>query len=824
MKLYDRFADKEFHTSIAASFGIDFDAYENIVLPRLRGAGCRNNLVLADGRMLTHALCGASALPHHAGRLYTINGIGAPGVFHPKLFLQAGRRRGRLIVSSANLTTPGLGGNLELAGMVMSDEPGSGEQQLVAAGWKYLSRFLDGYQQATAAQVDWMLTRAPWLVKAAPATGPVGLADGTLAALLTSGEASGIGRRFAELVGGPVERLIIISPYWDPNLAALSYLSERLSPGEISVLLDAKCTAFPKWALGKVQGVGLYDRGDFRKGRFIHAKAIIAQTAIADHVLVGSANCTLAALGDADFAGSNEEACLYRCLPPGSMADALGLGAILMSERQLDPATLPDLDLDEELPLGELAALNSGRFECRVDTLTWHPADAFDPAECTITLLDQHGKPIACRLSPLASGGDTRRFQISETQERPAFARVQHENGRVSAPSIVTLVDRLRAVVREASSRQADNALRQLDVETEASLLLLDVLGILERIEQGKPTDKEPISIPKAHADGDGDAAAYRMLSYEQFIAGRRPRTANQLPHNGLAGSDFSIVRSFLNRVIGLGADDQNDEEENAPLPAGAFDLGDETGDGQAALNAGQEFDTEKTQREEEEQERAEHRRAAVARKATKEQIVAAVAAFSKRIRERRESGALDNHDVIRLRALLMIVCTAAIPVATTKDSSAKGSRLQVLPPEGDPNSWPTVIGRALFELFGGKTPGIRHLYLTREHDQVPDDILECWATCYWCLQACLTVPVLRRERERLTRYVKPLAELTYVLTLPTKAELLGKDVTRIMSAMSELYGKRLGVDAAKIEQAHQTMVNSLLSTSQRWPMHRSPD
>lgn len=813
MKLYERFADKEFHTSVATSFGIDFDAYENIVLPRLRGAGCRNNLVLADGRMLTHALCGASALPHHAGRLYTINGIGAPGVFHPKLFLQTGRRRGRLIVSSANLTTPGLGGNLELAGMVMSDEPGSGEQQLVAAGWHYLSRFLTGDQQATAAQVDWMLTRAPWLAKAAPATGPVGLADGTLAALLTTGETSGIGQRFTDLVGEPVERLIVISPYWDPYLAALSYLTERLSPGDILVLVDPKCTVFPKWALGKVQGVRLYDRGDFRNGRFIHAKAIIAQTATADHVLVGSANCTLPALGDADFAGSNEEACLYRRLPPGSMAEALGLGAILTSERQLDPATLPDLDLDEELPLDELAALNSGRFECRVDTLTWHPSDAFDPTESTITLLDQHGKPIPCRLMPFASSGDTQRFEIGETQERPAFARVQHEDGRVSAPSIVTLIDRLRAVVRETSSRQADNALRQLEDETEASLMLLDVLNVLERIKRGEPSNKEPISVPKARKKEEGGVPAYRTLSYEQFIAGRRPRTENQLPHNSLAGSDVSIVRSFLNRVIGLGSDERDDEEEDAPLPTGVFDLGDETADGQAALDAGDEFDTEKTRHEEEEREQAEHRRAA-AQKATKEQIVVAVAAFSKRIRDRKESGVLDNHDIIRLRALLMIVCTAALPVTATKDSKGKGSQLQVLPPEGDPNSWPTVIGRALFELFGGKTPGIRHLYLTGEHDQIPDDILECWATCYWCLQACLTAPVSPRERERLKRYVKPLAEIAYLLTLPTQAELLGTDVTGLMSAMSEAYGKWLGIEGETIASAHRAMVEALFAKS----------
>lgn len=124
------------------------------------------------------------------------------------------------------------------------------------------------------------------------------------------------------------------------------------------------------------------------------------------------------------------------------------------------------------------------------------------------------------------------------------------------------------------------------------------------------------------------------------------------------------------------------------------------------------------------------------------------------------------------------------------------------------------MIGRALFELFGGKAPGIRHLYLTGEHDQIPDDILECWATCYWCLQACLTVPVLPRERERLTRYVKPLAELAYLLTLPTKAELLSPDVTGLMSAMSEAYGKRLGIDGEAIASAHRAMVEALSSKS----------
>src|ERR1700730_14576363 len=137
MKLYERFGEKGFHSSFITSFGIDFDAYENICLTRLRGAGCTNNFILPDKAMLTHALDGASVLPRHAGRLYLASGMDAPGggVFHSKIFLRLGRRAGELLVGSANMTTPGLAGNREMMGAVECRLDLSGEQSLVAAAW-----------------------------------------------------------------------------------------------------------------------------------------------------------------------------------------------------------------------------------------------------------------------------------------------------------------------------------------------------------------------------------------------------------------------------------------------------------------------------------------------------------------------------------------------------------------------------------------------------------------------------------------------------------------------------------------------------------------
>lgn len=811
MRLYERFADKSYHTSIATTFGIDFDAYENIVLPRLRGAGCRNNILIPDVRMLTHALAGASVLPRHAGRLYTVNGASARGAFHPKLFLQFGRKGARLILGSANLTASGLAGNLELVGMIACGHEDSSEQRLIAQAWTYASRFIDTDLQALSGQHDWMMRRTPWLRQAIAEPGPVQLADGTMAALLTTGESGGIGSRFANLIYEPISRLIVISPYWDMSLQALSYLIERLSPAQTALLIDPGAAAFPKDALNKLPDLQLFHRGTFGKDRFIHAKIIIAQGQNADHVLIGSANCTVAALGTNSYAGENEEVCFYRRFPPGGILDALGLFALLTDDQRIDPDKLDDPELAEDLQLDDLAARTPGLFECRIDVLSWHPPNAIDAENCKIALLDQQGELIACTLLPLPADGTAWRYQISGTDVRPSFAKVTFLEGRDSLPAIVTLVDHLRAVIRETQTRKVENALRDLDTETEARLSLLEVLDVLEKLDGGDGSPKNPISVAKKRkANEESDPAQHRVLSYEQFVAGRRPRTEqSQLAHNSLAGSESSLVRGVLNRILGMTAgapaDDSNDDDLT-----GAFDLGDETDNAQAAMESGQELGTKKKEPASAEKEEEEARkRKAAQRKATKKQILAAASMFNERINERQSSGALDNRDILRLRALLMIICAASWSGA--KNSPAPSS-LQVLPGEGDQQSWPFVLGRLLFPVFGGRDPAIRLLYLSSEHDQIPDDITECWATCFWCLQACLAAPVSDKEEQRISRFLKPLTFLAYQRTLLTKDEMLSHNVITLMNAMSTRYGESMNIDPTAISKGHRVLIDKLLA------------
>lgn len=813
MKLYERFADKGFHTSIATTFGIDFDAYESIVLPRLRGAGCRNNIVLADPGMLTYALSGASSLPRHAGKLYTVSGSPARGVFHPKLFLQVGRRGGRAIISSANITASGLAGNLELMGMIECSADQSGESRLIAQTWEYARRQIAGDQQALKAQVDWMSARAPWLAQTGSARGAERLTDGTLAAVLASGETEGIGARFAELIDEPVSRLIVISPYWDNDLGALRALADKLSAGEISVLIDTDAMAFPKDAAPSLPALKLYERGKFREGRFIHAKAIIAQTESADHMLIGSANCTAAALGTATFTGINDEISLYRQLPPGSVTKALDLSDLLTEENRIKPAALAAPIIEDDIPLEALARQSPGQFEIRVDTLIWYPAPAINQDSVTIELLDQSGAAMAVPMPPLASSApEARRYQLGPIEEPPAFACLRYPDGQRSAKAVVTLIDKLRTVIRETQSRQSEKLQQQLDGETDAHLSLLDILDVLERIENDDRPQNEPRTIPRA-ATGDDDGASdqHRTMTYDEFLQGRRPRsTATQSGNSTLEGSEVSIVRGFLNRILGMQPtiEDEPDEEEDV-LGKMAFNLGDETENPEQALADGEDFGKSTDEPAQEEPTSDDERKRKVQQKrATREQIIAAVGTFHSRIKARRETGTFSNLDILRLRALLMVVCSAAMP-ANAKPKS-KLPDLQVLPAQGDSDCWPLLMGRLIFALFGGKNPAIHELILQSEHDQLPDDIIECWATCYWCLSACLSLPLTKKEAERLTPMLEPLAQKTYLLTLPSEAELLGDDIVTFMERMDARYGERLGIDPQTIAARHQTLTRAL--------------
>jgi len=808
MKLYERYGDKGYHTSIITTFGIDFDAYENIILPRLRGAGCYNNVLLADSRMLTYALDGASMLPRHAGRHYTISGVSANGVFHPKITIQLGRRAGRVMIASANVTSSGLAGNRELAGIVDCSAEESGERRIVAAAWQYINRQIDIGQQSLAYQIDWIRMRTPWLFDTTPSEGVVVLSDGTKCALLTSGATTGIGNQFTDVLDGQtVNRLAVMSPYWDDDLAELKWLISTLAPKEVVVFIDRHKQLFPGSALDDLPEAKLYDIGELAQNRFVHAKLFVAETSTADHVLYGSPNCTVAAMGTSGFAGANEEASLYRELPSRTILEQLGLMKLLNEAAPLQSSDLPDYRKDESLPLDQAGLRSPGRFECLFDTLAWQPPASMAEEPAKIELLDLASQALPATLSRLPdSPGNVRRYQITGLVDRPCFARLLFVDGSSSAPAVIMLVDTVRETVREARGKRAENAAAQLAEETEEGLWLLEVLNDLESAEAAQREEGDPgRSRTTAQGDGDKQEPEYKKLDYDQFIAGRRIRSEDHaVSRNSLAGTELSLVRNFLNQILSIGeiSSEEGDLPNDEALAA-SLNLGDEVSDAETALESGEEFtpNSETKVTETDADDEFEKKKAAKA-KATREEIAEAVNQFNKRIREKAKAEEITSFDVLRLRAVLTIVAAAGQP--RSPNGKTRATSLQVLPLDDSGESWPMLMGRLLFTFFGGNHPAIKHVQIESIHDEIPDDILECWAACFWTIQTCTLAMKSHPKLDQNAKRIIALTQQAYALTGLRASELLGDRVMGVFNQMNERFSDRLGVDGMLTEADHR--------------------
>jgi hypothetical protein len=164
---------------------------------------------------------------------------------------------------------------------------------------------------------------------------------------------------------------------------------------------------------------------------------------------------------------------------------------------------------------------------------------------------------------------------------------------------------------------------------------------------------------------------------------------------------------------------------------------------------------------------------------------------------------------------MLMIVAAAGQPaMRPTKAGNGadhRGTSLQVLPLDDSAYAWPKLIGRTIFTFFGGKRPAIRDLQIEDMHDQIPDDILECWATCFWAMQAALCAAGAHKDLRRgvlpmLTRMVKH----TYFLTGLSAAEFESGRVTSVLKSLNERFGKRLGLDAKQIRKEHARLIREL--------------
>jgi hypothetical protein len=720
MKYFDVFAESGFHSAFLTTYAFGAQAFEDVPFSRLRGSGCRNIVVLAD-RLMVNLGFAELGPPKFAGSSYHLVKADAPGAFHPKITLLVGAKKGRLLVGSANLTALGLGGNKELVAGLSYSEGVPGDARHFAAVLSYIRGKVPSDDLWFATAMQRALRSTPWLRDAMEGPLPIEEAEPEIALLFDRADSTIIDQIAVNVGGDPIERLIVVSPYWDMKLEGLARLRAILGTPPTDLLIDAEATYFPKSELPRFSDVGIFRVDASDSKRFVHAKLIIAQGRSWDHVISGSINCTLPAFLGPTVARGNAEAGIYKRVAPGTALAALGLETY--RNAPLQSKDLHDIALSAaQRPIGEEFA-DGGTITLQSGRIVWKPPTGLAPQSVTsITLQDRDGAAFG-KLIDLTHDGNAD-WRVDLEAGRPKSGVVRFLDGSVSAPVQVIDLDVLAVRTLPPAQGRKKSLTDILAEAMNEDLILIEALNQLEALELEEAGATADL-LPQAMSAPTGVLAKqhHAILPYEEFVCARTMAMAQGNPFLGAffgrhdsAANTLSVA---LNRIIGIvGIDlDADEDRELKAMAAMDFHITELAAPEDAAPSALLEEAPKPT-------------KATKQAVATAKKMKDAVDAFEDRCRSLKGKP-ISTAELVRLRALLQILLSHAQPI--------RGPALatQILPIHTkDSYDWPRLVGRLLKQHFG-TTRALQTLQVAQDETE-QKRVLEYLAMADWAAKAAV--------------------------------------------------------------------------------------
>jgi hypothetical protein len=309
----------KYASCIITCFSFDFSFFEHRVMSVLKAANVRNIHVFVDDKFLDKALEQNEGGEFQTNKTYSITGIRAKGVFHPKIMFLSGPKHGLLIIGSGNLTNSGLSSNDEVWGAFHLNGIESQNAPLFAQVWNYLERFNTQSDGINAEKLTWVKQRSPWIDELSIANFEANTQinkDITIRFLVNSNKESLYNQVVSALPRANLKELNIVSPYYDEQGRFLSEIIEDLKPETVNCITDPQFGTLPHQLEDSLkEKIKFYAWADCLKDvtgiSRLHAKLFqFKYTDGTEFLLFGSANATSQAFGGKINTAANEEACL----------------------------------------------------------------------------------------------------------------------------------------------------------------------------------------------------------------------------------------------------------------------------------------------------------------------------------------------------------------------------------------------------------------------------------------------------------------------------------------------------------------------------------
>jgi hypothetical protein len=237
LSLYHAVAEGGYEAAVLGTYAVNFPFYERVVLRRLQAAGCRHNILIVDGGQCGRELASPQTSPQFCGSDYLLLPVQSAASFHPKFVMLLGKRGGRLILGSHNVTLAGFGLNREISTALTCAADGTSAAYAQNV-WQFVRAWSAEFPEKIRDVIAATERIAPWLVARndAPAT-PV----------VFGSEPSGksLWENVRPQLGARVGRVTVISPYFDAKLAFIKRLETELQPKECVVAVHPKFSDLP---------------------------------------------------------------------------------------------------------------------------------------------------------------------------------------------------------------------------------------------------------------------------------------------------------------------------------------------------------------------------------------------------------------------------------------------------------------------------------------------------------------------------------------------------------------------------------------------------
>lgn len=303
----------KYHSCVITSYSIDLAFFEQLILPRLRGAGITNINLFVDASMLEKYL--ASHLGDSLNKFkanYSITPISISGAFHPKMLFLAGKDKGYLAIGSGNITSSGLLYNDEIWSSFYTSKERLSAQPIFKSAWQYIQSLSSHSLGINLTKINWITQHSQWISELESSQDSIAnIKDIEYSMFYTQTSKSLYSEVISTLSRKP-KSIKIISPYYNKSGAFLQRLIDDLSPEEMHCCVDTSNGILPVAFTSSIcqfsDWKDVINTENSKSIQRLHAKIIQIEYKVETVFILGSANATLEAYGISNRAFKNDEA------------------------------------------------------------------------------------------------------------------------------------------------------------------------------------------------------------------------------------------------------------------------------------------------------------------------------------------------------------------------------------------------------------------------------------------------------------------------------------------------------------------------------------